>query len=670
MVLAVVQYLDHCPATTATEALVAGECVLLAAAQLAVPLHRWLAAGGSRGRGEGANGGQSRTGQHGQSGSRRRRGPRSSVLIIGWHAASLLAAAVAAAAGAGLHGRSPSSAAALTTADAPGVDGSYAFWWRVALLAWLAHMVGLAVPAVWMLYAYDVRWRLAAVVGSASLALAAVAGASLLGAVPTLGMLAPMGVCCYGFVACMWSLVARRTRSWLIWAGVVSCAVLGLIAFMEPLVDFRAGPPPPQQARFTNHSLARLVSLLVLPGIALAGIDLAELVVFPWRGWGLGLGAVAVAVAVAVLAAEVAVAAEVDGAESLPVAGTSAGAGDGMSKVQVVATDGAEEAVDVAAAWLARREAGKAAAGEGAAGEGATGKAAAGGGAGDGGHTSNWAVLVCASRYWFNYRHIANTLSLYRSVQRLGIPDSHIILMLADDMACNSRNIEPAHVFNSGSLDLNLYGEAVEVDYRGYEVTAEAFLRVLTGRTPPGTAKSKMLRSDAGSNILVFMTGHGGDQFLKFQDSGEVTSVDLADAFASMASTGRFNEMLVMADTCQADTLFSAVTTPGIVTVGSSVIGESSYSYSAAHSLGVAVIDRFTYHTLSFLENRVRNASSPATLADLRNHITPSKLGSTPSWRTSHYPRSLADVPIADFFAAVPELDFIDAPYPLDHLEP
>ena len=32
-------------------------------------------------------------------------------------------------------------------------------------------------------------------------------------------------------------------------------------------------------------------------------------------------------------------------------------------------------------------------------------------------------VQVCASRYWFNYRHVANTLSIYRSVKRLGIPD-------------------------------------------------------------------------------------------------------------------------------------------------------------------------------------------------------------------------------------------------------
>ena len=26
-------------------------------------------------------------------------------------------------------------------------------------------------------------------------------------------------------------------------------------------------------------------------------------------------------------------------------------------------------------------------------------------------HTSNWAVLVSTSRFWFNYRHVANVLS-------------------------------------------------------------------------------------------------------------------------------------------------------------------------------------------------------------------------------------------------------------------
>ena len=116
---------------------------------------------------------------------------------------------------------------------------------------------------------------------------------------------------------------------------------------------------------------------------------------------------------------------------------------------------------------------------------------------GSGQHTDNWAVLVCTSRFWFNYRHISNTLAIYRSVKRLGMPDSHIILMLADDMACNPRNSEPGTVYTDdrrGEL-ADLYGNDIEVDYKGYEVTVESFTRVLTGRHPEGTPPSKRLQT-------------------------------------------------------------------------------------------------------------------------------------------------------------------------------
>lgn len=77
---------------------------------------------------------------------------------------------------------------------------------------------------------------------------------------------------------------------------------------------------------------------------------------------------------------------------------------------------------------------------------------------------------------------MSNTLALYRSIKRLGIPDSNIILMLADDVACNPRNLYPATVFGNADKQLDLYGDSVEVDYAGYDVTVESFLRVLTGK--------------------------------------------------------------------------------------------------------------------------------------------------------------------------------------------
>lgn len=49
---------------------------------------------------------------------------------------------------------------------------------------------------------------------------------------------------------------------------------------------------------------------------------------------------------------------------------------------------------------------------------------------------------------------------------------SHIVLMLADDMACNHRNPKPATVFSHKNMELNVYGDDVEVDYRGYEVSS------------------------------------------------------------------------------------------------------------------------------------------------------------------------------------------------------
>ena len=108
------------------------------------------------------------------------------------------------------------------------------------------------------------------------------------------------------------------------------------------------------------------------------------------------------------------------------------------------------------------------------------------------------ALIVCASRFWHNYRHAANALSIYAQVRRcarcaaalclqvaseqytlihsakhaaltvhipwtrLGLPDSRIILMLADNWACNARNVFPGTVFGSSQRSLNLYLDDIQ----------------------------------------------------------------------------------------------------------------------------------------------------------------------------------------------------------------
>ena len=49
-------------------------------------------------------------------------------------------------------------------------------------------------------------------------------------------------------------------------------------------------------------------------------------------------------------------------------------------------------------------------------------------------HSENFAVIVSTSKYYHNYRHVTNALTIYNVLRRENIPDSHIILMLADDI--------------------------------------------------------------------------------------------------------------------------------------------------------------------------------------------------------------------------------------------
>lgn len=84
-----------------------------------------------------------------------------------------------------------------------------------------------------------------------------------------------------------------------------------------------------------------------------------------------------------------------------------------------------------------------------------------------------------------------------------------------------------------------------------------------------------------------------------------------------------YNELFFMVDTCQAASLYEKFTSPNVLAVASSLVGEDSLSVSAINqpdywlyfdetfsilqhhvdpSIGVYMIDRYTYYALEFLE--------------------------------------------------------------------
>jgi phosphatidylinositol glycan class K len=120
-----------------------------------------------------------------------------------------------------------------------------------------------------------------------------------------------------------------------------------------------------------------------------------------------------------------------------------------------------------------------------------------------------------------------------------------------------------------------------------------------------------------------------------------------------------------MIDTCQANTMYSQIYSPNILATGSSEVGENSYSHHMDSEIGVAVIDRFTYYNLEFLEKV--DMQSKATLQDLFNSYSPVLIHSTPGVRSDLFRRSLDKVLVTDFFGSVQNIELTGQQYNLSN---
>jgi GPI-anchor transamidase subunit K len=122
----------------------------------------------------------------------------------------------------------------------------------------------------------------------------------------------------------------------------------------------------------------------------------------------------------------------------------------------------------------------------------------------------------------------------------------------------------------------------------------------------------------------------------------------------------RYHEILFMIDTCQANTMYSRLYSPNIIATGSSELDQSSYSHHADSDVGVAVIDRYTYYNLEFLESQVRDLSSQKTLGELFDSYVYEKIHSNPGMRYDLFPGG-ADVArsrlITDFFGNIQNVE-------------
>jgi len=226
--------------------------------------------------------------------------------------------------------------------------------------------------------------------------------------------------------------------------------------------------------------------------------------------------------------------------------------------------------------------------------------------------------------------------------------------MIADCSACDPRNPKPGQLFADphgkpiGAATSS--ATAPQVDYRNRDVSVESVLQVLTGHHPEGTPPSRRLDSSRNSNVLLYLTGHGGDGFLKFHDQNELLASDVASAISYMHSSGRYGQLMIMLDTCQAATMYSEVTAPGWVGISSSALGQSSYALHSDQAIGAHLIDEFSHHLTEFLQHHMPARGSTSTMESLLNFVRQHKMSSEIHVDSSRFGRPLANTLVSEFF--------------------
>ena len=164
-----------------------------------------------------------------------------------------------------------------------------------------------------------------------------------------------------------------------------------------------------------------------------------------------------------------------------------------------------------------------------------------------------------------------------------------------------------------------------------------------------GKGQGRTLHTDQESNILIYWTGHGGDLFFKFQDVEEITATDLNRLFEEMHRANKYNEILFVADTCQAFTLGDGITAPNVFMIGSSLRNENSYAHHSDPELGLSVIERYTHRVMEWVKQRGMDGMS---LYDgLVGHLDYRQQGAHVGYRDGTCHRRLSEVPMKDFFS-------------------
>lgn len=233
-----------------------------------------------------------------------------------------------------------------------------------------------------------------------------------------------------------------------------------------------------------------------------------------------------------------------------------------------------------------------------------------------------WAVIAALSSGWENYRHQADALRQYQILRKNGVPDDHIILILADDLASSKKNPLPGQVRNQLG-GKNLLSD-VQIDY-DLTLTADQLADVIQGKTSAATPI--VVQTTASSNLYIYLAGHGGETGMTINaqtaadgfygsDQALFTPKLLRDSLCVLRGENRVRRVFVAVESCYGGVFgdagyfgiesgCNAGTTPllGVTLLSAANVTEVSFAASYDPTVRAWVGDAFSQRFATNIEN-------------------------------------------------------------------
>jgi phosphatidylinositol glycan class K len=195
---------------------------------------------------------------------------------------------------------------------------------------------------------------------------------------------------------------------------------------------------------------------------------------------------------------------------------------------------------------------------------------------------------------------------------------------MAEYHACESRNAYPGEIVLSElGIVIRTCQENIDINFQESDFHNYQLLDIFRGRKLNQFNGFRQLNSDKNSKIIVIITSHGGENFIKVRNFLVVLTDELNRTLNEMYIKGKYKELLFVLDTCEGYTLYNHVNVHNIYFISSSTLGQKSSSYSYDENLMGPTVDKFHFLMYNMLtdihKNRLYNTTVDQFFGEIKS---------------------------------------------------